>query len=48
VAVRDLPGPAPTRDVYAVVRAASIRRPSVAVMLAALDAGARALLRVKA
>jgi DNA-binding transcriptional LysR family regulator len=48
VAVRDLPGPVPARDVYAVVRAASIRRPSVAVMLAALDAGARALLRVKA
>jgi DNA-binding transcriptional LysR family regulator len=47
VAVRDLPGPVPARDVYAVVRAASVRRPAVAVILAALDAGARTLLRAK-
>jgi DNA-binding transcriptional LysR family regulator len=43
VAVRELPGPAPVREVFAVARAASIRRPSVAVILAALSAGARAL-----
>jgi DNA-binding transcriptional LysR family regulator len=43
VAVRDLPGPAPARQVYAVTRAASVRRPSVAVILAALDAGAASL-----
>jgi len=43
VAVRDLPGPAPARQVYAVARAASVRRPSVAVILAALDAGAASL-----
>src|SRR6516225_3396660 len=40
VAVRELPGTSPARDVYAVVRASSVRRPSVAVMLAALDAAA--------
>jgi DNA-binding transcriptional LysR family regulator len=43
VAVRDLPGTAPTRDVCAVVRAASVRRPTVAVILAALDTGAKSL-----
>src|SRR5215472_4641822 len=40
VAVRELPGASPVRDVYAVARASSVRRPSVAVMLAALDAAA--------
>jgi DNA-binding transcriptional LysR family regulator len=40
VAVRELPGTPPARDVYAVARASSVRRPSVAVMLAALDAAA--------
>jgi DNA-binding transcriptional LysR family regulator len=43
VAVRELPGTVPARDVYAVVRAASIQRPSVAVILTALTAGARQL-----
>ena len=49
VVVRELPGPAPApaRDVYAVVRAASVRRPSVAVILAALTAGARGLTGVR-
>jgi len=40
VAVRELPGASPARDVYAAARASSVRRPSVAVMLAALDAAA--------
>ena len=40
VAVRELPGASPARDVYAVARTSSVRRPSVAVMLAALDAAA--------
>jgi DNA-binding transcriptional LysR family regulator len=40
VAVRDLPGPGQARDVYAVARASSVRRPSVAVILAALNAAA--------
>jgi DNA-binding transcriptional LysR family regulator len=40
VTVRELPGTPPSRDVYAVARASSVRRPSVAVMLAALDAAA--------
>ena len=40
VTVRELPGTPPARDVYAVARASSVRRPSVAVMLAALDAAA--------
>ncbi len=43
VAVRELPAPVPARDVYAVVRAASVRRPSVAVILTALESGARNL-----
>src|SRR5260370_789467 len=38
VAVRELPGAAHARELYAVARASSVRRPSVAVMLAALDA----------
>jgi DNA-binding transcriptional LysR family regulator len=43
VAVRDLPGPGQARDVYAVARASSVRRPSVAVILEALDAAAERL-----
>jgi DNA-binding transcriptional LysR family regulator len=43
VVVRELPEPVPARDVYAVVRAASARRPSVTVILAALDSGAKTL-----
>ncbi|MGE5137161.1 MAG: LysR family transcriptional regulator [Gemmatimonadota bacterium] len=43
VAVRELPGPVPARDVYAVARAASVRRPSVEVILGALAAGAKTL-----
>src|SRR5215472_13880973 len=47
VMVRELPGPAPARDVYAVARAASVRRPAVAVILAALTAGAAGLTGVR-
>jgi DNA-binding transcriptional LysR family regulator len=47
IAVRELPSPAPARDVYAVARAASIRRPAVAVILAALAAGAADLSGVR-
>jgi DNA-binding transcriptional LysR family regulator len=43
VAVRELPGTGQARDVYAVARASSMRRPSVAVILAALDAAAERL-----
>jgi DNA-binding transcriptional LysR family regulator len=43
VTVRDLPGTVPARDVYAVVRAASVRRPAIAVVLAALHDAARNL-----
>jgi DNA-binding transcriptional LysR family regulator len=43
VAVRELPGTDQARDVFAVARASSVRRPSVAVMLAALDAAAERL-----
>jgi DNA-binding transcriptional LysR family regulator len=43
VAVRELPGSAPARDVCAVARASSVRRPSVAVILSALDAAAERL-----
>src|SRR5580700_4088925 len=42
VAVRELPGD-PAREVYAVARASSVRRPSVAVILSALDAAAERL-----
>jgi DNA-binding transcriptional LysR family regulator len=45
VVVRELPGTVPAREVYAVVRAASVRRPSVAVVLAALATGAGSLSR---
>ncbi|HEY2577355.1 MAG TPA: LysR family transcriptional regulator [Streptosporangiaceae bacterium] len=40
VAVRDLPGTAPSRDVYAVVRTSSVRRPAIEVVLAALHTAA--------
>ncbi len=43
VVVRELPGPAPARDVYAVARAASVRRPAVTVILAALTGAGAAL-----
>jgi DNA-binding transcriptional LysR family regulator len=43
VVVRELPGPVPVRDVYAVVRAASVRRPAISVVLGALSAGAKIL-----
>jgi DNA-binding transcriptional LysR family regulator len=39
VAVRELPDGSPAREVYAVARAASVRRPSVAVILTALHEG---------
>jgi len=45
--VRELPSPAPARDVYAVARAASVRRPAVAVILAALTAGAAGLTGIR-
>jgi DNA-binding transcriptional LysR family regulator len=40
VAVRPLPGPGASREVYAVARTASVRRPSVSTVLAALRAAA--------
>ena len=44
MAVRNLPhGLDLTRDVHAVARTASVRRPSVAVIVTALRAAARAL-----
>jgi DNA-binding transcriptional LysR family regulator len=43
VAVRELPGTVPARDVYAVARASSIRRPAISVVLAALHAAAESL-----
>ncbi len=43
VTVRELAGAAQARDVYAVARASSVRRPSVAVILAALNAAAERL-----
>ena len=43
VVVRELPGSDAARDVYAVARTASVRRPSVAVILAALHDGAKHL-----
>ena len=45
VAVRELAGPTQARDVYAVARASSVRRPSVAVILAALNAAVERLSR---
>jgi DNA-binding transcriptional LysR family regulator len=43
VVVRELPEGSPAREVYAVARAASVRRPSVAVILTALHDGAEHL-----
>jgi DNA-binding transcriptional LysR family regulator len=43
VAVRELPGTSPARDLYAVARASSVQRPSVAVIVRALTAAARGL-----
>lgn len=43
VAVRELPGPVPFRDVYAVARVSSVRRPAIAVILLALQAAIRNL-----
>lgn len=43
VTVRDLPGTGPARDVYAVVRTSSVRRPAISVVLAALHAAAKNL-----
>jgi len=45
VAVRELPGRSPARQVYAVARESGVRRPSVAVILTALAAAARVLSR---
>lgn len=43
IAVRDLAGTAPSRDLYAVARASSVRRPAVAVIIRALTTAARGL-----
>ena len=43
VAVRELPGTSPARDLYAVARASSVQWPAVAVIVRALTAAARAL-----
>jgi DNA-binding transcriptional LysR family regulator len=43
VAVRELPGAAPARDLYAVARESAVRRPSVAVIVRALTSAARGL-----
>ena len=43
VAVRELPGTSAARDLYAVARASSVRRPAVAVILRALTTAARGL-----
>ena len=43
VVVRDLPGKTPARDLYAVARASSVRRPAVAVIIRALTSAARGL-----
>jgi hypothetical protein len=48
VAVRELPGRSPARQVYAVARESGVRRPSVAVTLTALTAAARTLSRHQA
>jgi DNA-binding transcriptional LysR family regulator len=45
VAVRELPGRSPARQIYAVARESGVRRPSVAVILTALAAAARVLSR---
>jgi DNA-binding transcriptional LysR family regulator len=43
VVVRELPGAVPARDVYAVARASSVRRPSISAVLTALHAAAKNL-----
>ena len=43
VVVRDLPGTSPARDLYAVARDSSVRRPAVAVIIRALTTAARGL-----
>jgi hypothetical protein len=43
VAVRELPGTSTARDLYAVARASSVRRPAVAVIIRALTTAARGL-----
>jgi DNA-binding transcriptional LysR family regulator len=43
VAVRELPGRIPARDLYAVARASSVRRPAVALIIEALTAAAHSL-----
>ncbi len=43
VAVRDLPEPSRARDLYAVARASSVRRPAIAVIIRALTTAARGL-----
>ena len=43
VVVRDLPDTRPARDLYAVARASSVRRPAVAVIIRALTTAARGL-----
>ena len=43
VAVRELPGTVPARDVYAVARASSVRRPTISAVLAALHSAAKHL-----
>jgi DNA-binding transcriptional LysR family regulator len=48
VAVRELPGRSPARQVYAVARESGVRRPSVAVILTALTAAASSLSRHQA
>jgi DNA-binding transcriptional LysR family regulator len=47
VVVRELPGEAPARQVYAVARASSVRRTSVAVIVGALEAAAGRLGRIR-
>jgi DNA-binding transcriptional LysR family regulator len=43
VAVRELPGVTPARDLYAVARESTVRRPAVAVIVRALTSAARGL-----
>jgi DNA-binding transcriptional LysR family regulator len=43
VTVRELPGTSPSRDLYAVARASSVRRPAVAVIVRALTTAARGM-----
>jgi DNA-binding transcriptional LysR family regulator len=43
VAVRELPGASPARDLYVVARESAVRRPAVAVIVRALTSAARGL-----